>query len=121
MVETVGTAPTATILQGSSAPLCCPHGARDSNRTNLFCSSGRRVDHDHYAGKELERTMGIEPTTSTLARSHSTPELHPHKSKWWAGADSNCHSKCGAFTAPWAHQCSAYPIFFVFCNLVFLQ
>ena len=22
--------------------------------------------------------MGIEPTTSTLARSHSTAELHPH-------------------------------------------
>jgi hypothetical protein len=25
-------------------------GARDSNRTNLFCSSCRRVDHDHYTG-----------------------------------------------------------------------
>ena len=26
MVETAGNAPAATILQGSSAPLCCPHG-----------------------------------------------------------------------------------------------
>src|SRR5579862_5636674 len=25
-----------------------------------------------------ERVMGVEPTTSTLARSHSTTELHPH-------------------------------------------
>ena len=32
-------------------------GARDSNRTNLFCSSGRRVDHDHYTGA-LERPVG---------------------------------------------------------------
>jgi hypothetical protein len=35
--------------------ICLPRvtdngGARDSNRTNLFCSSGRRVDHDHYTG-----------------------------------------------------------------------
>ena len=28
---------------------------------------------------KLERAMGFEPTISTLARSRSTPELHPHK------------------------------------------
>ena len=28
---------------------------------------------------KLERAMGFEPTTSTLARSRSTPELHPHR------------------------------------------
>ena len=26
----------------------------------------------------MERVMGVEPTTSTLARLHSTSELHPH-------------------------------------------
>ena len=26
----------------------------------------------------LERAMGFEPTTSTMARLHSTTELHPH-------------------------------------------
>ena len=28
--------------------------------------------------RQLERAMGIEPTTPTLARSCSTAELHPH-------------------------------------------
>ena len=31
----------------------------------------------HY--KKLERAMGFEPTTSTLARLRSTPELYPHQ------------------------------------------
>lgn len=61
MVEIVGTAPTAAILQGSPAPLCYPrYGAQSLNRTNLFRSSGGRVDHDHYLGN-LERPTGIEP------------------------------------------------------------
>ena len=30
-----------------------------------------------FAIKKLERMMGFEPTTSTLARLRSTPELHP--------------------------------------------
>jgi hypothetical protein len=29
-------------------------------------------------GMRLERMKGFEPSTSTLARLHSTPELHPH-------------------------------------------
>jgi hypothetical protein len=39
LVETVGNAPTATILQGSSAPLCCPRGAWRWIRTNLSAPS----------------------------------------------------------------------------------
>ena len=33
----------------------------------------------NFAWRILERRMGFEPTTSTLARSHSTTELPPHK------------------------------------------
>ena len=32
-------------------------------------------------GAYLERAMGFEPTTPTLARLCSTPELHPHPQK----------------------------------------
>jgi hypothetical protein len=28
---------------------------------------------------------------------------------WWVGMELNHHSRCGAFTAPWARQCPAYP------------
>ena len=31
---------------------------------------------------KLERAKGFEPSTSTLARSRSTPELHPHQLRW---------------------------------------
>src|SRR6266576_3474809 len=42
-------------------------GAWSLNRTNLFRSSGGRVDHDHYPG-ELERTSGIEPASARRQR-----------------------------------------------------
>ena len=32
-----------------------------------------------YAARMVERVMGFEPTTSTLARLHSTTELHPRE------------------------------------------
>ena len=32
-----------------------------------------------WAARSVERVMGFEPTTSTLARLHSTTELHPHE------------------------------------------
>src|SRR5579859_5771919 len=31
-----------------------------------------------FLGEKLERAKGFEPSTPTLARSCSTPELHPH-------------------------------------------
>ena len=37
-----------------------------------------RAGRIEKANEELERAMGFEPTTPTLARLCSTPELHPH-------------------------------------------
>jgi hypothetical protein len=55
MVEAVGNAPTAAILQGSPAPLCCPQfGARGPYRTGSFAFSARRNDlicHPGWSGR----------------------------------------------------------------------
>src|SRR3569623_709358 len=40
--------------------------------------------------KILERAKGFEPSTPTLARSCSTPELHPHQ-KWTAPSAAGRH------------------------------
>ena len=42
--------------------------------------------------KKLERVIGFEPTTSTLARLRSTPELHPPagKSRLYEIAPGKC-------------------------------
>jgi hypothetical protein len=40
-------------------------------------SSRRKIRRENI-GKKLERAKGFEPSTPTLARSCSTPELHPH-------------------------------------------
>src|SRR6187399_2456845 len=37
--------------------------------------------------KKLERAKGFEPSTPTLARSCSTPELHPHPLDIWPNRD----------------------------------
>jgi hypothetical protein len=57
LVETVGDAPTATILQGSSAPLCCPRGAEGWFRANLPALSTRCFHQISFLG-ELERPVG---------------------------------------------------------------
>src|SRR5215467_14368991 len=57
MVETVGNAPTATILQGSSAPLCCPRGAEGWFRANLTACSARCFHQISFLD-ELERPAG---------------------------------------------------------------
>src|SRR5207245_1918316 len=57
LVETVGNAPTATILQGSSAPLCCPYGGPEENQASVFrceATSPRLVGRD---GVEPPQTM----------------------------------------------------------------
>src|SRR2546429_4240175 len=47
--------------------------------TTLFrSSSGPKMD-DEFGS--LERAKGFEPSTPTLARSCSTPELHPNRSE----------------------------------------
>jgi hypothetical protein len=63
LVETVGNAPTAAILQGSPAPLCCPR-ARGPYRADSCASSARRNDLICHPGFNVVRTTGIEPTSS---------------------------------------------------------
>jgi hypothetical protein len=62
MVDRRGTAPRATILQGSSAPLCAAR-ALSWFRSTLSCSSGRRFHQISFQG-ELERPAGYDPTSS---------------------------------------------------------
>ena len=64
VVETVGNAPTAAILQGSPAPLCCPR-ARGPYRADSCAFSARRNDLICHPGLSVVvRTAGIEPTSS---------------------------------------------------------
>jgi hypothetical protein len=109
MVETVGSAPTATILQGSSAPLCCPHGAEGWFRANLPASSARCFHQISFLG-ELERPGRIELLVGALATLCSTIELQPHGGKW---TESNLLPAGTAFTARRRHQpvLMALPIF----------
>ena len=57
---------------------------------------------------ELERAKGFEPSTPTLARSCSTPELHPHRREL-AGrkrAAGQTYAKCGLPMQPeWVLLC----------------
>src|SRR5262252_3136261 len=62
MVDRRGTAPRATILQGSSAPLCAAR-ALSWFRSTLSCSSGRRFHQISLQG-EVERPAGNDPTSS---------------------------------------------------------
>ena len=62
MVDRRGTAPRATILQGSSAPLCAAR-ALSWFRSTLSCSSGKRFHQISLQG-ELERPVGYDPTSS---------------------------------------------------------
>ena len=50
-----------------------------------------------WAARSVERVMGFEPTTSTLARLHSTTELHPHERPRLAMAGSRVN---GQFFGP---------------------
>ena len=50
-----------------------------------------------FAARAVERVMGFEPTTSTLARLHSTTELHPRERPRLAMAG---HSVNGQFHGP---------------------
>src|SRR5665213_489588 len=52
----------------------------------LRCAAALRVNCVQTAGAtpgKLERAKGFEPSTPTLARSCSTPELHPHPLDIW--------------------------------------
>jgi hypothetical protein len=70
---------------------CDPPAFRPSPTAGLMSTFGASVYHrlrkaqpcslrewDGRTWKKLERAKGFEPSTPTLARSCSTPELHPH-------------------------------------------
>src|SRR5947209_11537401 len=49
------------------------------------------------AHRKLERAKGFEPSTPTLARSCSTPELHPHpRTGEWVAAGRATYAKSGS-------------------------
>src|SRR5262252_8319138 len=96
MVDRRGTAPRATILQGSSAPLCAAR-ALSWFRSTLSCSSGRRFHQISLQG-DLERPVGYDPTSSAWRAETLAIELWPRGGQ---GMDSNLRTLKGtAFTAP---------------------
>ena len=79
MVETGGNAPTATILQGSSAPLCCPHGAEGWFRANLPASSARCFHQISFLGvKAFASVLSVKLVRASVIETES-PE-------WRSGA-----------------------------------
>ena len=101
-METVGNAPTATILQGSSAPLCCPRGAEGWFRANLPASSARCFHQISFLGEDLVRASVIE-TESPEWRSGARPSSYAREDggKW---TESNLLPAGTAFTARRRHQ-----------------
>ena len=70
--EEVGFEPTYKGCADLSVrPLRHPAGSRAGD---FF---GQATPEERCTEKKMEREMGFEPTTSTLARLHSTTELHP--------------------------------------------
>src|SRR6266700_426926 len=64
----------------------------------------RRLSHQQVclvSQDFLERAMGFEPTTPTLARLCSTPELHPHPKRGYAAKAANSsYAKTGPALQP---------------------
>src|SRR5258706_623991 len=84
------------------AEVCCSAAAldfADSCRMRFLRIKQTSLIFD----EKLERAKGFEPSTPTLARSCSTPELHPHP---WdtaeASADIHSYAKPGPPLQPWA-------------------
>src|ERR1700733_14060116 len=55
-----------------------PEITRSANATSPTTTRGRTAQSSVAEKEELERAKGFEPSTPTLARLCSTPELHPH-------------------------------------------
>jgi hypothetical protein len=86
--------------------------------------SGRTEEKLELSGTDqdnLERAKGFEPSTPTLARSCSTPELHPHPRDWrrmiGAGPAELCQKRTSNATArlalslgpPWSNSGGIVP------------
>ena len=71
-------------------PSGCFPGASPAKRR---AATPPRTQHNRLNLREkLERAMGFEPTTSTLARLRSTPELRPHRAPIIGPVDANART-----------------------------
>lgn len=81
--------PGSTTTQAMPRRVVFHRGRADGHSQHRWSPSGHQAANDKTAFrrlryklliilKVLERAMGFEPTTPTLARLCSTPELHPH-------------------------------------------
>ena len=77
MVEQRGNAPRATILQGSSALLCLPHGAQSRFRAALSEASARRF-HQISLLSEIGADTGSRTPAASVAHSPTAVIFHPH-------------------------------------------
>src|SRR3954470_17789493 len=93
--QVLGQVPPRTTPRSMPRPRICaacePPAFRPSPTAGLMSAFDASVYHrlrktqpcslrewDRRTWKKLERAKGFEPSTPTLARSCSTPELHPH-------------------------------------------
>src|ERR1700748_2277736 len=76
MVEQRGNAPRTTILQGSSAPLCLPHGAQSRFRAALSEASARRF-HQISLLSKIGADTGSRTPAASVAHSPTAVIFHP--------------------------------------------
>jgi hypothetical protein len=81
LVETVGNAPTATILQGSSAPLCCPR----MWCLELVSSQPLRVFSAALSPDQLPRRIGLPAEAPKARRLVRTAGVEPTPPEWRSG------------------------------------
>lgn len=91
-------------------------GAGSENLTRALCMASRFSDTEIYpqlngvGGHRSRRTLTYrqDVAASVLGKRRTSREPAATPT-WWVETDLNCHRLCGAFTAPWARQCPAYP------------
>ena len=80
MVETVGNAPTATILQGSSAPLCCPPWCPALVSIQPFCAFNAAQSPDLLTGRTGADGGNRTRLDGVALRG---PTNRPRPQRWW--------------------------------------
>ena len=120
MVESAGTAPAATNLQGSNAPLCTPRdGVQSQCRPDLLGASSRCFHWISFLDGELRRarglrkmarTSGIEPL-SMRGQRMALPIYQVRKFRRMVGnrGIEPRMRKGAGFTGPLSYQTWRYP------------
>jgi hypothetical protein len=80
LVETAGNAPATTILQGSSAPLCCPPKSQQPSFAKASEGILLRAQscEARYARSGMEWRTGLEPASTRFAIAAVTSSGHRH-------------------------------------------